>query len=81
MVTYLVGPAAWLGESINRRLDARPAQPCLICPVRNPYTYSSIFVSGEIAFVLLCLLINPSIGLSLGTRLPRCPVWKSSWGV
>ena len=45
------------------------------------HTYSSIFVSGEIAFVLLCLLINPSIGLSLGTRLPGCPVWKSSWGL
>lgn len=27
------------------------------------YTYSSIFVSGEIAFVFLCLLINPAAGL------------------
>lgn len=36
----------------------------LICQsVGFLYTYSSIFVSGEIAFVFLCLLINPSVDL------------------
>lgn len=36
----------------------------LICQsVGFLYTYSSIFVSGKIAFVFLCLLINPSVDL------------------
>lgn len=59
----------WLGRlagKIHQPASSTLASPnhVLICQsVGFPYTYSSIFVSDEIAFVFLCLLINPSVDL------------------
>lgn len=59
----------WLGRlagKIHQPASSTLASPnhVLICQsVGFLYTYSSVFVSDEIAFVFLCLLINPSVDL------------------
>lgn len=59
----------WLGrlaEKIHQPASSTLTSPnhVLICQsVGFLYVYSSVFVSGEIAFVFLCLLLNPSVDL------------------
>lgn len=60
------GRPGWLAGEIHQPASSMLASPThvLICQsVGFLYVYSSIFVSGEIAFVFLRLLINPSVDL------------------
>ena len=62
----IFGWPGWLAGKIHQPASSTLASPnhVLICQsVGFLYTYSSIFVSDEIAFVFLCLLINPSVDL------------------
>lgn len=77
------GRPSCLGRSVSQQsfMPTSPTPVLIRQSVGFLYTYSSVFVSGEIAFVFLCLLINPSVDLWPKHPLTWYPVWKFSWGM
>lgn len=76
------GPGGLAGKIHHPASMLASPDHILICQsVGFLHAYSSIFVSGETAFVSLRLLVNPSVDLGPGILLPRYPVWKLSWGL